>query len=355
MVTASSELGGGPMHLLTLRKELSNDIEMFFALPKSKYFISFEIGNCIFIKERKVSFRDIFKLALFIRQNSIDIIHAHGKGASLICRLLKLLTNKKLIYTYHGIHLTCHNLLYRIFYIIYENIFGLLDSHKIFVSKSEKNYAKKFFIIGKNNSIINNSVDKKNFINYENKEKNKRIFLKESRKVIISVCRFVTQKNIDEIIEIASRLSKYKFLIVGDGPLKKKIVSSINKLINKNVSLLGAKKNIYKYLSVADIYLSTSLYEGLPLSVLEAMSVGLPIVASNVIGNSDTIKHAESGYLYNLGDIGCAVRYIEEILTDKNLYDSFSINSYKRQRQLFSHKKMSKAYLDLYLKISGRF
>ena len=70
----------------------------------------------------------------------------------------------------------------------------------------------------------------------------------------------------------------------------------------KNVFLLGNKKNVFDYLIASDIYLTSSLYEGLPIAVLEAMSID-SIIASDVVGNKDTVKHNYSGFLYSLGDI----------------------------------------------------
>ena len=74
--------------------------------------------------------KDIFNLKKFIKVNSIDIIHAHGKGAGVISRILRILINKPLIYTFHGIHLKCHRWHKRLIYIIYEYLTGWIDSAK---------------------------------------------------------------------------------------------------------------------------------------------------------------------------------------------------------------------------------
>ena len=105
-----------------------------------------------------------------------------------------------------------------------------------------------------------------------------------------------------------------------------------------NVNLLGEKKNIFKYLYESDIYLSTSLYEGLPISILEAMSIGLPIVASNVIGNCDTIENGKSGFLYQLNDINIAVNYLELLAENIDLRRKIGRAAFKRQRKLFFKK-----------------
>ena len=110
----------------------------------------------------------------------------------------------------------------------------------------------------------------------------------------------------------------------------------------------GNKENVFSFLYKADLFLSTSLYEGLPISILEAMSIGLPIVASNVVGNNDLIIHEQTGFLYKLGEFKIASEYIKKIINDKNLNRKISLNSFERQRSFFSTKIMKNQYLNLY-------
>ena len=116
----------------------------------------------------------------------------------------------------------------------------------------------------------------------------------------------------------------------------------------KNVFLLGNKKNVFNYLIASDIYLTSSLYEGLPIAVLEAMSIGLPIIASDVVGNKDTVKHNYSGFLYSLGDIKKACDFLEELSNNNIKRYKFGLNSRKLQIKLFSKDMMKKKYTDLY-------
>ena len=87
-----------------------------------------------------------------------------------------------------------------------------------------------------------------------------------------------------------------------------------------------------EFLYVSDIYLSTSLYEGMPLSILEAMSIGLPIVASNVVGNIDTVKDGKTGYLYDLNNIEMAIKCINKLANDESLRNGMG---YKFKQQSF--------------------
>ena len=347
IISASGKTGGGPSHVFLLKELLKDEFEFYlampFLIPKSKIF---DNKKCLNIAERKVSLIDIIKLIIFSRKNSIDIIHAHGKGAGLIARINKIFLQKPLIYTFHGIHILCLSRVEKFLYIFYENITGWLDDEKVFVSHSEKKQAvnsKIFF--GKNNCIINNSTEKMN------KEKNNlKIGINNNKKNIISICRLVDQKNIFEIFKIAKKLQIYNFIVLGDGSLFEKAKIYLKNNYIKNVFLFGAQTDIFNYLYESDLFLSTSLYEGHPISILEAMSIGLPIVASNVTGNIDTIKSGFSGFFYRLGDINQASYLIEKIMKNKALKLKFSDNAFFTHRKLFSITKMRNSYISLYNK-----
>ena len=172
---------------------------------------------------------------------------------------------------------------------------------------------------------------------------------------VISVCRLVKQKNVYEILNIASILPEINFKVIGDGPLFKEIFNFLEKKKIKNLTLLGYKSNLFDYLYKSSIFLSTSLYEGLPNTILEAMSVGLPIVATNVVGNIDTFEHNKSGYFYTLGDIKSAAKFIRKLANNNELRENFGNASFKRQREVFSLNKMKDSYEKFYFDINNNF
>ena len=355
MISSSSSLGGGTKQMFMLGVNMDDNFQVYYAIPKNKNFSKYlNIDNHIEIAERSIKFKDIISLRNFIRANSIDIIHAHGKGAGVLARLVKLLTKKPLVYTFHGIHLQCHNNFKKLSYIFYEYLFGWIDSCKILVSNSERSYAEKSKIyLGNNSIIINNGVPNKLKINYRDRNK---LDLKSKKSVnirVITTCRFVEQKNIKDILRIALKLPNIDFYIIGDGPIWKEIKKIIFEREIKNVNLLGKKKNIFKYLYLSDIYLSTSLYEGLPISILEAMSIGLPILASNVIGNCDTIEYGKSGFLYELKNLDMAVNYLQKLSKSKTLREKLGNSAFNRQRKIFSKKYMVYEYMKIYKKQVG--
>ena len=158
MISSTAKVGGGPNNMFSIGKNLNKDFDIFYALPNEEK-LSFLVpkNKILFISERKILLKDIFSLVKFINKNSIEIIHAHGKGASVLARILVFMMKKKLVFTYHGIHLECHSKVIQLLYLIYENLTGFLDKYKVFVSHSEMLYAKKVKIFfGNNFRIINN-------------------------------------------------------------------------------------------------------------------------------------------------------------------------------------------------------
>ena len=169
LISASAKTGGGPSHIFLLKEILKDEFDFYLAMPSFNFKSNeFDIKKYLKISERKILLKDIIRLVIFFRKNSLDIIHAHGKGAGLIGRIIKIFLKKPLIYTFHGVHTTCLNRLKKYLYIFYENFTGWLDNEKIFVSLSEKLQAINLkILIGKNNSIINNSTKKMKKIRFE--------------------------------------------------------------------------------------------------------------------------------------------------------------------------------------------
>ena len=352
LISASAKTGGGPSHVLLIKELLKDKFDFYLAMPdfkgKSK---EFDNKKYLEITERKISLMDIIGLIIFFKKNSIDIIHAHGKGAGLIARIIKIFLNKPLIYTFHGIHVNCLSRSNKYLYLLYENLTSWLDDEKVFVSLSEKLQAINLKIsIGKNNRIINNSTKNMIKMSFKKEKNNLKIGIKNKKKNIISICRLVDQKNIFEIFQIAKELKIYNFIILGDGYLFDKARIYIKSNNIRNVFLLGNKKDVFKYLYESELLLSTSLYEGHPISILEAMSIGLPIVASKVTGNIDTIKNNFSGLYYRLGDINSAIRCIDKIMNNIDFKLKLSNNSFLTHRQLFSTNLMRNKYISLYKK-----
>ena len=361
-ISSTGETGGGPVQISLLINNLIDKINFHLVCPKENCFSAYISKNrdvhFLYIKERKLSLIDYGRILIYLKKYPVDLIHSHGKGAGAIGRLISLLSRKPHIYTFHGIHILNYTFLYKYLYVFYENLCGLIDKEKIFVSDSEKAQAIKNGIRIRNHKVINNGV-KEHIATQEEDNFQKKIFKKyrinNKKNIVISVCRLVKQKNIFEIIKIAKICQDYTFIIIGNGPLYHEIINLINYEKIRNVILTGCLDNVYSFLINSDIFLSTSLYEGLPISVLEAMSAGLPILASKVIGNIDTIEDGKSGYFYDLGDVHQAANIIKNIMNDQKLKEKLGKASKLRQTKFFSCSKMSDEHFNLYSKYFFNF
>jgi glycosyltransferase involved in cell wall biosynthesis len=353
-ITISSDVGGGPEHIYQLISGLSEQIESHVACPDNgPYYKKFNllVNNRITkIPFRRFQFKYIFSLYNYIRSNKIDLLHGHGKGAGLYCRILKIFLKIPVVHTPHGISIKQD--LSNKLYIYFERIFKFLVNAVIFVSQTEYALSKKLNLwIGIPVKIIYNGTAAFD-------ESQKKIWQQEirsemnwnNRKIVITASRYDFQKNTIEFCKIAKLLPDMTFVILGEGIEKNECETyCVNNNID-NVLFLGVKSDPLKYFAAAHIYLSTARWEGLSMAIIEAMSLGLPTVATNVTGNIDLIKSGFNGYLYPIGDVEQAKKLID-LLIEPQLYNSCSANATKYHNESFSVSTMSGQTEELYFSL----
>ena len=126
--------------------------------------------------------------------------------------------------------------------------------------------------------------------------------------------RLARQKNYELLIQISAKLPadrKWKVLILGDGPERKRLLALAERLqLGDRLIWLGARADIEGWLAAMDIFVHTADYEGMPNAVMEAMVMGLPVVASNVDGTREIVRDGVTGYLMPAGD---AERFVERL------------------------------------------
>jgi len=123
-----------------------------------------------------------------------------------------------------------------------------------------------------------------------------------------TVAVFRRQKRLDRWLEVAHglarRLSDCRFLIVGDGPLRPEVEARIEELeLGSRVHLAGIREDVRPYLAAMDVFVSSSQFEGLPIALLEAMAMELPVVATAVGGVPEVVVAGETGALVPPGDV----------------------------------------------------
>jgi glycosyltransferase involved in cell wall biosynthesis len=353
-------MGGAPKHIDLLFNNISSEFLIYFAAPISEpygvsWFKSAGKERFFELEHRKFSISKLFKLKSFIKNNEIKIVHAHGKGAGLYGRLLKLLLSDriKLIFTFHGLHIDEYSAIKKKIYLIYERILSLYTDVFINVSNGERDNCLKYNLFPFSKSVVvYNAVPK---VSYEKNKTEIRnmLHLPVDKFIILSLVRFSFAKNIEATLEIAQILNsdnRFIFVIVGDGETKQNVEDQIIKNNITNIILTGFKNNPLDYILASDVYLSTSRWEGLPFALIESSMIGLPAVATDVVGNNEVIKHDFNGKLFNTDNFQLAANFIKEICLDKNLSDNYALNSKKYFEQNFTINKMILQIIDIYNK-----
>lgn len=180
---------------------------------------------------------------------------------------------------------------------------------------------------------------------------------KIERKSLVYMGRLSYEKSVDLIIkamaEMVKQVPTLKLLILGDGPERKKLEKLVSELnLKKNIIFLGFvyDKKLVEALQVNDIFLTASKTENMPLSVMEAMAVGLPVIAVDALGVPELVKNNVNGYLVQPDNCSQIVKKTLELLRDDEKIKTFGKASRKKAVD-YSLENMAKSFEKIYKEI----
>lgn len=281
--------------------------------------------------------KSLFKLISLIKKYNPSIIHLHSSKAGVLGRISgKLLgyADNKVLYNPHGYAYLQRNVpaIKRKIYFLIEKITSNIGGTIIAVSKSE--YEETLKLTSKARRV-DNAINEKIIDKYIDKHST------NNTPVIGTVGRICYQKNPEKFNKIAKAFPDIKFIWIGDGELREYITSS-------NVEITGwcERDEVIKKLNNIDIYIQTSLWEGLPIALLEAMYMGKVPIVNNVIGNKDVIVQGENGFLANTTNE--FIEFIKLIINNSNKYKKMSTNSKKFIKENHLIKDMICKYHEIY-------
>ncbi|THB75657.1 MAG: glycosyltransferase family 1 protein [Desulfobulbaceae bacterium] len=184
--------------------------------------------------------------------------------------------------------------------------------------------------------------------------------LSENSLLIINVGRLTAQKNFPlylQLVEQRTQLpnhEKCRFLVVGDGELRESLKGQVQtRGIENNVIFTGFVADMDEMYLGADILIQTSIWEGTPMCLLEARSLGLPVIASNVGGNSDIITDGENGFLVESGNVEQFIGALGHYMDDEKLRLDHGRKGYEDTLRSFGVKKWVSNHLEFYQHICG--
>lgn len=250
------------------------------------------------IKGIKKSISEVMKLC---KEKKYDLLHCHSPIGSVVARIAAKGRVKRIIYTAHGFHFfKGAPLINWLIFFPVEYVFSFVTDVLITINKEDYEFAKKYMHPKKIEYVPGIGIDTEKFAlkNFDNTKKRKELGIDEKNIMILSVGELNDNKNHDIIINALSELNNYniKYFIAGIGE-KKDYLETLAKKQNVDLFLLGYRTDVPELLNCADIYAFPSKREGLSVALMEAMAAGLPIVASNIRGNTDLVDVGYGGFL----------------------------------------------------------
>lgn len=372
LLITKSEIGGAQKFVFEIAQSLQSlevDVEVAGGegnyLPEElkKLGISF-----IFLNSLKRNFNvfssihfiyDLFRL---LRKNKYDIIHLNSSNTLAGALALIFLKEKpKTVFTFHGLSFLDEKFEINSFYkLITKLSFKVLlkfVNSSVFVSHNNFDFAKKKKIVSAGEVILN-GLDEKEMLFHNRTEARKyfsemfRINLSDAF-LIGSTGRLVYQKNYEFLInnfqKIKEQIPEAKILVIGDGSnmTKYRELIALNKCAGDFI-LAGAIENSFKYMKAFDVFTLPSRYEGLSISMIEALYAEIPVLASDIGSNREVIDSDER-QMYELDNIE---DYIDKLINIKNNNNPIIRKNLIRS-SYFTRNRMANQYKDVYKKLTG--
>ena len=272
-----------------------------------------------------------FEIRKIIKKNKYNLIHTHTPVASILVRVANVSLGKpaKVLYTAHGFHFYkgAKVLNWLLYYPIEKLLSNFTDS-LITINQEDYDIANKKRFGCKNIHLVNGvGVNLEQFKMPTQIEKNKlrlKYGLERDDFVLIYVGELSKRKNQELLLNVVHDLSlkikELKLLLVGKGDEESNLRALCSSLgLDNVVKFLGYRRDIPNLMKISDLSVSTALQEGLPVNVMESLSVGLPCIVSNCRGNRDIIKDNLNGFVIEKYDSQEFVEKIHQLYSNNAL------------------------------------
>ena len=366
------ELGGAQKVCLTLARNFSREHEVWvMAGPGGELHSDareFLGDRLIWLRRRVNPYHDIRAYSFikkFIRQHGFDIVHTHSSKAGILGRLAAFRAHTpKIFHTVHGFPFNrFRSFAANLVYLTLEKLCAPMTDKLICVTSEDVALGKEKRV-GRPGQyvIIRAAADLEAFGSYQPDDAlfRKKWEIPDNAPLVVQVSCLKPQKNPVDFVDIArevngKRSSKAYFILIGDGILRDAVEERMRTSgAAPYVRLAGWQKDIRPFLAAADIVTLTSLWEGLPIAIVEAFAMKKSMVATAINGNREVIRHGENGYLYEPRDIPAAARFIGELLDRPRERKMMGKAGYERILREFSIEKMVEDTKKLYFSATER-
>lgn len=301
-----------------------------------------------------------FQMKKLLKQHKYDIIHCHTPVAAAITRLVSRKYRKmglKVIYTAHGFHF------YKgaprknwILYYTVEKFLSRFTDCLITINQEDYQCALSNGFSAKRIDFINGvGVDMKEFVKPTDEKKKvlrEQFHYENDKFILLCAGNLSYRKHQDLIIKAAAKarnkMAGIKIILAGTGDSEKEYRLMIKDFkLEGTVEMIGYVREIPKYMGLVDGVVSASRQEGLPINIVEAMSSGLPIIATDCRGNRDLVKDDINGFIVGIDDVDGMSRAMIKLSESEDLRRRFSEESMNLVDK-YSLKSVEKEMFDIY-------
>jgi glycosyltransferase involved in cell wall biosynthesis len=354
-VITSLGLGGAEKLLLSYVERLNLNKYKFFVctLREKPNDLASEIAKYAELINLNVNNRFdisvVFHLRKLIKKLQPDIIHTHLFQARIYTSFALLFTNRpaSITHKHNSVNLKKHNI-----FILLEMLSLIFYDRIIAISQSVKRSLYTYEFVPKNKVyILSNGIDYSLFSNNSKIKTD----LKDGNITLGTVCRLEPQKGIRYLLlamkTILAKFPDVKLEIIGTGSLLSELQTlSVEIGISNSVKFLGKFTDVIPFYKRMDIFVLPSLYEGFGIVILEAMAMGIPVVATNVDGIKEVLINDESGILIPPKNPEAIANVVNYLIDNPQIRERFSKEG-KKRASLFDIKdhliKLDKLYSDL--------
>ena len=350
-VIPNLDFGGAEIMCATLTTELrtkGHDVTLVYFYDKNtdvlKDLITKGIKTVCLYKRKGFDLRCVKRLKKVIKELRPDVIHTHLYSLKYVI-LATLFSKVQIVHTIHNIATKETSKIDRLFL---KHFFKNNKVIAVALSKIvQKTIVDEYGLPEEKVPIVLNGVDLSKCI------KKSKYSLDDNTINIINVARFSEQKNHKRLIDAFSMLVnagiRCKLILIGDGELKSEIEQYVmNKNISQHVSFLGHQKNPHIFLSEADVFVLSSNYEGVPMTLLEAMGTGLPIISTKVGGIENILTDRKDAFLVPCDSVSIFNSLIT-LYNSEYLREKIGSAAYTSSI-IYSSSTMAENYLSLYKK-----
>jgi len=302
------KIGGGESHLLNLVEYLDKDrfepvVLSFTQGPMIDRLQQMGVGTDVIYTEKPFDVTKWGRVKDLLKEKKVDLIHAHGTRAASNVLWAARSLGIPVVYTIHGwsFHPDQRTFLRRM-RIAGEGYITTRTAMNISVSEANQASGKQN-IRGFESVLVNYGIDQKKFTpSGVKKDVRAELGIRKDTLLVLFIARFTKQKQPLAMIRAfkgaLEAVPGMHLLMVGDGELKAEAVQLSTDLgLQNRISFQTFRQDVPDVLAAADIFVLPSLWEGLPIGLLEAMAMGKAIIASDVDGTGEVLKHRENGLL----------------------------------------------------------